>query len=225
MGHRIQLTSKDGHQLSAYIAEPDAAARGGLVVAMEMYGVNDYLTGVCDGWAADGYLAIAPLLWDRYERDLTLPYDEAGSARGKAMSLDIAANMAATLDDLAAAADRVRNAGKVGIVGFCLGGTVAWLAACRRDFDAALPYYGSNMCDYPDDVPRCPVLCHVGALDTAVPPDDIAAFAASRPEPQWCVYDGVQHGFDNSLRPARHDRDAASLARERSRAFLAEHVG
>lgn len=225
MGRLIRLSARDGHQLGAYIAEPDGAARGGLVVAMEMYGVNDYLTGVCDGWAADGYLAIAPLLWDRYERDLTLPYDDVGSVRGKAMSRDIAANMEATLDDLAAAANHVRGTGKVGIVGFCLGGTVAWLAACRRDFDAALPYYGSNMCDYPDDVPRCPVLCHVGSLDTAVPPGDIAAFATSRPEPQWRIYDGVQHGFDNALRPARHDRDAARLARERSRAFLAEHVG
>ena len=131
MGDTIRLTASDGHTFDAYIARPADAPRGGLVVAMEMYGVNDYLKGVCDSWAADGYRAIAPALWDRFERDLTLPYDEAGSVRGKAMSRDIAAGMEATLDDLAAAADHVRGAGKVGIVGFCLGGTVAWLAAPR----------------------------------------------------------------------------------------------
>jgi len=225
LGQRIRLSARDGHELDAYLAEPAGTPRGGLVVAMEMYGVNDYLKGVCDGWAADGYRAIAPALWDRFERGLTLPYDDNGSRKGKAMSRDIAAGMEATLDDLAAAADYVRGNGKVGIVGFCLGGTVAWLAACRRDFDAAIPYYGSNMCDYPDDVPRCPVLCHVGSLDTAVPPADVAAFRAERPEPVWHVYDGAPHGFDNSLRPARYHAAAAALARDRSRAFLARHVG
>lgn len=225
MGDWIRLTARDGHEFAAYLAEPAGTPRGGLVVAMEMYGVNDYLKGVCDRWAEDGYRAIAPALWDRFERGLTLPYDEAGSVRGKAMSRDIAAGMEATLDDLAAAADHVRGAGRVGIVGFCLGGTVAWLAACRRNFDAAIPYYGSNMCDYPDDVPRCPVMCHVGSLDTAVPPADIAAFSARRREPVWHVYEGAPHGFDNALRPVRYHAEASHLARERSRAFLAEHIG
>ena len=223
MGEFIRLTASDGHELGAYLVTPDGEARGGLVVGMEMYGVNGYLQGVCDDYAAAGYLTLAPLLFDRFEPDLTNPYDDAGSRRGKELSAIIDHDQ--TVLDVSAAIDRVRIAGKVAIMGFCFGGTVTWLASCRCDLDAGIAYYGSNMCDYPDEQPNCPVIYHVGDLDTAVPPDDVAAFQERRPEVHWNIYHGAQHGFDNSTRAVRYDAAATALARERSLAFLRDQVG
>ena len=223
MGEFIRLTASDGHELGAYLVTPDGEARGGLVVGMEMYGVNGYLQGVCDDYAAAGYLTLAPLLFDRFEPDLTNPYDDAGSRRGKELSAIIDHDQ--TVLDVSAAIDRVRIAGKVAIMGFCFGGTVTWLASCRCDLDAGIAYYGSNMCDYPDEQPNCPVIYHVGDLDTAVPPEDVAAFQERCPEVHWNLYPGAQHGFDNSTRAVRYDAAATALARERSLAFLRDQVG
>lgn len=226
MGKFVELASPDGHRFKAYVAMPEGTPRGGLVVGMEMYGVNGYLRGVCDEFAGHGYAAVAPALFERFEPDLTLPYDEAGSVRGKDLSARI--DHAHTMADTDTAAAYLREAWpglRVAIMGFCFGGTVTWLAACRGRFDGAVAYYGSDMCDYPDEIPNCPVICHVGDLDTAVPPSDVAAFRTKRPEPQWFVYEGVQHGFDNATRPARHHAEAAALARRRTLDFLAEHIG
>lgn len=230
MGSTIDLVSPDGHRFPAYFAPAGGLhrgrPRGGIVVGMEMYGVNGYLRGVCDRWAGDGYDAIAPALFERLEPGLVLPYDETGSVRGKDLSARI--DYAGTVLDADTAADflRDRTPGlKVAVMGFCFGGTVTWLAACRGRFDAAVAYYGSDMCDYPDETPRCPVICHVGDADTAVPPAAVAAFGARQPDVRWYVYEGVPHGFDNGTRPARYVADAARLARERTLAFLGDTIG
>ena len=223
MGSFIRLNAPDGHEFDAYLAQPDGPPRGGLIVAMEMYGVNGYLTGVCDSYAKDGYLSIAPALFDRLDRSLSLPYDDDGSRRGKALSARNDFDL--TMMDVTAAADRIRAAGKIAIMGFCFGGTVTWLAAGRCDLDAAIAYYGSNMCDHPDEAARCPVICHVGDKDTAVPPSDVAAFQKKHPEVLWHVYDGVVHGFDNHTRPARYHARATVTARERTLAFLRGQIG
>jgi carboxymethylenebutenolidase len=223
MGRTVRLTAGDGYTFDAWFAEPPGEARGGLVVAMEMYGVNDYLRGVCDAYARDGYAAIAPDLWARLQPGLIIPYDDEGNRRGLALCAEADWDLA--LADLAAAADALRDAGKVAITGFCYGGTLAWLAACKGGFDAAVAYYGSDMCDYPELEPNCPVLCHVGDADTAVPPDKVAAFRARRPEVPWHIYPGAKHGFDNPLRPARHHAKAAALARRRTLDFLAREIG
>ena len=223
MGSVVRLASEDGHEFGAYLAEPEAEPRGALVVGMEMYGVNGYLTSVCDEFAAEGYRAIAPALFERFEPDLTLPYDDVGSRRGKKLSAIVDHDK--TMLDIEAAIARVRPAGKVAIMGFCFGGTVSWLAACRCPLDAAIAYYGSNMCDYPDEEAKCPVICHVGDLDTAVPPADVAAFQERHPKIHWHIYAGAQHGFDNNTRPVRHHAEATALARERSIAFLRQQIG
>ena len=226
MGRTIDLASPDGHAFAAYLAEPDDAPRGGVVVGMEMYGVNGYLKSVCDDYAAAGYIALAPALFDRFETGIINPYDDVGSARGK--DLSARTDHAHTMMDVATAAAYLRRQSadlKVAIMGFCFGGTVTWLAACRANFDAAVAYYGSDMCDYPDEIPACPVICHVGDLDTAVPPADVAAFRSKRPEPHWYIYEGAPHGFDNATREARYHAGAARLARERTLAFLAAEIG
>lgn len=225
MGQVVQLEAPDGHRFSAYAAMPDGAPQGGIVVGMEMYGVNSYLRSVCDDFADAGYAALAPALFDRFSSGITHAYDDAGSKAGKDLSRRT--DHSKTMLDVGRAAEYLRALHtdlKVAIMGFCFGGTVTWLAACRSSFDAAVAYYGSDMCDYPDEVPKCPVICHVGDLDTAVPPEDVTAFRERRPEPVWYVYEGAPHGFDNQTRPARYHQEAAALARQRTLSFLAEYI-
>lgn len=222
MGNFIDLDSPDGHQFKAYLATPDAQPRGNIVVGMEMYGVNGYLQSVCDSYAREGYTALAPALFDRFDTGLTFPYDDSGSARGKDLSARKDHDQTMTDVQTAAVHLRVLNPGlPTTIMGYCFGGTVSWLAACRGTFDGAVIYYGSDMCDYPDEAPNCPVICHVGDLDTAVPPSDVAAFREKRPETHWHIYEGAQHGFDNATRPVRYHADAAALAHTRTLEFLA----
>ena len=188
----ITLTARDGHHLDGYLARPPGTVRGGVVVAQEMYGLNDYLRSVCDYYAAHGYLAIAPSLYDRQERGLVFTYGKEDHDR--AQRLYKSWNLENALDDLDAARDAVASAGKVGLVGFCWGGSLAWLAACRRDYACTVAYYGSMMPDFATEQPRCPVIAHIGDQDTTLPPERIDAFRASQPD-----------GADLSLcrRPAR----------------------
>jgi carboxymethylenebutenolidase len=219
------LTARDGHRLAAYLARPAAAGavRGGLVVAQEMYGVNDYLRSVCDFYAVQGYVSIAPALYDRREPGLIYGYNKTDHDRAQetytAWDVDIA------LDDLDAARAAVADAGKVGIVGFCWGGSLAWAAACRRDYAGAIAYYGSKMPDLAGERARCPVIAHIGDRDTTLPPERIARFRSAQPGVPVYIYEGALHGFDNPNRTERYHPQAQRLARERTLAFLRHHMG
>ena len=148
----IRLRARDGHELDAYLARPSSRVRGGIVIAQEMYGVNDYLRSVCDFYAAQGYIAIAPALYDRKQRGLTYTYSKTDHDRAQqtytAWSLDDA------VADLNAAHDAIADAGKIAIIGFCWGGSLAWLSACRSDYAGAVSYYGSMI----PDLARAPAL-------------------------------------------------------------------
>jgi carboxymethylenebutenolidase len=222
MGERIELIAADGFRLSAYRADPVGKPRGALVVAQEIFGVNSHIRSVCEGYAADGYVAIAPALFDRYERDVDIGYTPADIARGR--DLKARAKADAALLDIEAARAAVAFAGKVGIVGYCWGGYLAWIAAARvACFACAVPYYGGGMTDAIAEQPKCPVMAHFGERDTMIPAAGVKALAAAHPSAQVFLYP-ADHGFNCDQRGA-FDPAAASLARERTLAFLRRHIG
>ena len=148
MGKSITLTAADGFQLSAYRADPAGDPRGAVVVTQEIFGVNSHIKSVCDGFAKDGYAVIAPALFDRYERNIDIGYTAEDIARGRALKAKATTDVA--LQDIAAARDALGGAGKVGIVGYCWGGFIAWMSACRLSgFACAIAYYGGGMLEAP----------------------------------------------------------------------------
>ena len=222
MGEMIELTASDGFALSAYRAAPSGKPRGGLVVVQEIFGVNSHIRNVCDGYAADGYLAIAPALFDRVERNVELGYSPDDIAKGRVYKEK--ATIDAALRDVDAAREAAASAGKVGIVGYCWGGYVAWMAAARLPgFACAVPYYGGGMIEARNERPRCPVLGHFGRRDKNIPVEGIEELARMHPEALIHFYD-ADHGFNCDQRGS-YDAPSARLARERTLAFLRAKVG
>jgi carboxymethylenebutenolidase len=222
MGKRIDLTAADGVTIAGYRADPAGKPRGGLVVIQEIFGVNSHIRSVCDGYAAEGYLAVAPALFDRAERGVDLGYGEADVARGR--ELRGRANTDQALADIAAARAVAAIAGRVGVVGYCWGGLLAWLAAARvSGFSCAIAYYGGGMPDAIGEKPKVPVLAHFGEQDAHIPVAGVKALAAAHPTMDVHLYP-AGHGFNCDQRGS-FDAAAARLARERTLAFLREHVG
>ncbi|MBT3791460.1 MAG: dienelactone hydrolase family protein [Rhodospirillales bacterium] len=223
MGQMVKLTSSDGFELGAYRADPAGAPKGGVVIIQEIFGVNKHIKEVCDGYAADGYIAIAPALFDRVEKDLELGYVPEDQEKGKATRGQL--NWDDSLADSQAAAEAIRgDAGKVGIIGYCFGGSVAWIAATRGNFDCAVSYYGGNAAEFAEEVPKCPVICHIGTEDKGVNAEKVATIKAARPEVPVHMYEGAGHGFNCDHRGS-FDEAASKTARERSLALLAENIG
>jgi carboxymethylenebutenolidase len=217
-----ELTASDGFKLAAYVARPAAKPRGAIVVIQEIFGVNAHVRAACDGFAADGYLAIAPALFDRQIKGVELGYGEQDIAKGRDFKGGASAD--AALLDIAAARDHVRAAGRVGVVGYCWGGYLAWLSACRLDgFAAAVVYYGGGIGDVLGEVPRCPVLGHFGERDAMIPLTHIAEWRARHAQHPVHTYD-AGHGFNCDHRGS-HDAAAAATARERTLGFFRQHVG
>jgi len=222
MGQAMELTAADGFKLAAYRADPAGKVRGALVVAQEIFGVNSHIKSVCDGFAADGYVAIAPALFDRYERGVDIGYTPADIAKGR--ELKGKTTIDAALRDVAAARDAVSSSGKVGVVGYCWGGYVAWMTASRLPgFACAIPYYGGGMLEASGEEPKCPLIAHFGERDANIPVAGVRELAAAHPEAQVYIYP-ADHGFNCDQR-ASYDAAAAKLARERTLAFLQRHVG
>ena len=222
MGQAMELTAADGFKLAAYRADPAGKVRGALVVAQEIFGVNSHIKSVCDGFAADGYVAIAPALFDRCERGVDIGYTPADIAKGR--ELKGKTTIDAALRDVAAARDAVSSSGKVGVVGYCWGGYVAWMTASRLPgFACAIPYYGGGMLEASGEQPKCPLIAHFGERDANIPVAGVRELAAAHPEAQVYIYP-ADHGFNCDQR-ASYDAAAAKLARERTLAFLQRHVG
>jgi carboxymethylenebutenolidase len=222
MGTTIELTAADGHRFSAYRADPQGKPRGGLVVIQEIFGVNSHIRGVADGYAADGYLAIAPALFDRVERRFEVGYTPPEVERGRAVRAKVSLDDA--LKDVAATIKAASPAGKVGIVGYCWGGTVAWAAATRLDgLACSAPHYGGGIAEIADERPRCPVMFHFGETDQQISMADVEKIRKAQPAQALHVYP-AGHGFNCDQRGSYH-AESAKLARERTLAFLRKNVG
>jgi carboxymethylenebutenolidase len=223
MGEISTLTAEDGHRLAAYRATPATAPRGGLVVVQEIFGVNSHIKRTCDGFAADGYVALAPALFDRVERDFATGYAPADIDRGRAVRGKLTLDQA-VMDVRAAVRELARSHAKVGVVGYCFGGTMAWLAATRIDgVAAAVGYYGGGIADTASEQPRCPVMLHFGETDASIPPEHWEKVRAQHSELPVHIYP-AGHGFNCDERGSYH-ADSARLARERTLAFFRQHVG
>lgn len=222
MGKMIQLTASDGHKLSAYRAEPTGKPKGGLIVAMEIFGVNSHIRSVADGYANDGYLAIAPALFDRVQPSYESGYSQEEIQRGIGFIQKI--NLDDAVKDVAAALAQITSAGKAGIVGYCWGGTVSFKSAASvPGLSCAIAYYGGGIPGLIALQPKCPVLFQWGETDQSIPLDKAREVAAAH-KGQTHYFYAAGHGFNCDQRGS-YNAEAAKLARTRSLEFLAKHVG
>jgi carboxymethylenebutenolidase len=218
MGKQVKITAQDGHQFDAYLAESESP-RAALIVIQEIFGVNSHIRSVADAYAAQGYLAIAPALFDRAQPNVELSYNQEDGKRGMGLATQIGLdNM---LKDVAASIQYGRQLWRdvnVGVVGFCLGGSLAWLSATRLGADAAVGYYGGRIAQNASEVPKCPVMLHFGAKDAHIGPEQIETIRKAHPEMPVFVYD-AGHGFNCDQRKDYEPKSAA-LALERTLEFL-----
>jgi len=222
MGKNVQLKAADGHTFDAYVAEPAVKPRGAIVVIQEIFGVNSHIRAVADGYAKDGYLAVAPALYDRVQRKYETGYSQEEIQAGIAVRGKITNEQA--LADTQAAIDYAKQGGKVGIVGYCWGGTIAWLAASRlKGLAASVSYYGGGVPGLKDEKPKAPTMLHFGKTDHSIPLDKAEEVAKAHPDVTTYYYD-AGHGFNCDQRPS-YDAASASKARERSLAFFRGHIG
>jgi carboxymethylenebutenolidase len=217
----LQLLAADGNKLSAYVARPEGTPRGAVVVVQEIFGVNSHIRRVAEQYAAAGYLAIAPALFDRVQKGVELGYDADGMQRGRALVAKVSVD--AAVIDVDAAIDAVAHAGRVGLVGYCWGGRVAYLAGCRVNVAAGIVYYGGGIPPLLGDTPRCPMMFHFGEQDAHIPPADVEAIRKAFPAGTYHLY-AAGHGFNCSERSS-FDAASARLAFERSIEFFHRHLG
>ena len=217
------LMARDGHSFHAYIARPPARARGAVIIVQEIFGLTPHIRRVADSYAADGYLTVAPALFDRVRRDLVLGDSppELEAALGYRKQIPEAKSVL----DLHAAAAMARHTGRVGIIGYCWGGTLAWAASAESHFAAAVCYYGAGIAEHLDKPPTCPTLLHFGEQDSSIPLATVERIRHAFPQGLVYVYPSAGHAFNNEDRPRHYNAEAAQLARTRTSAFLAQHVG
>jgi carboxymethylenebutenolidase len=223
MGETVKIRSVDGHELDAYVAKPAGEPIAGLVVIQEIFGVNRHIRSIADGYAKDGFLAVAPALFDRVERGVELSYE--GDDAKKAMALLQKTDVDKALADVdAALAYAAKETGKkVAVIGYCFGGLLAWLSATRLHPTAAVGYYAGRIGNYAAETPKVPVQLHFGKLDTHIPAEQVEAVHAAHPEVEIHWYEGAGHGFNCDMR-ASYNPQAAALARGRALEFLKKNL-
>lgn len=224
MGQMIELTASDGHGLQAYRADPAGAPRAGVVVIQEIFGVNPHIREVADRYAAEGYLAIAPALFDRVRPGVELGYDEEAIAEGRDLAFSM--NPDVPVRDVEAAVAAAAGAGKVGVVGYCWGGSLTFLAACKLDVAAASSYYGGQIVSAlerePDLAPAAPLIMHFGEQDAGIPLSDVERIRRAFPDVPIHMYD-AGHGFNCDHRGS-YDEVSSRTARDRTLALFAERL-
>jgi len=222
LGTSVALRAVDGHELTAYRVDPDGAPRGGLVILQEIFGVNRHIREVCDGYARLGYVALSPALYDRVRRGTELGYDAEGVAAGR--SLRAAVGWDAALLDLQAAIHAVSDAGPVAVIGYCWGGTLAFLAATRLEgLRCAVGYYGGQTVPFAQEKPRVPLLLNFGERDPRIPAEDREIIRLANPGIEMHLFP-ADHGFNCDHREEWH-APSAVRALELTLGFLERNLG
>ena len=222
MGVSITITSGDGFELDAYLALPEGEPKAAILVIQEIFGVNAHIREVADGYAADGYAALAPALFDRVEKGVELGYEGDDLAKGAGIAFN-ELDMANTLADLAACANHLTIYGKVGSVGYCYGGLMSFLSSCNIDVLAcSVGYYGGGIANNLDQKPKIPLMLHFGELDAHIPMEDVEKIKAVNTDVPVHTYN-ADHGFNCDHR-ASYNAQAAKIARERTIEFFEQHL-
>jgi len=220
MNELIKITAKDNHQFSAYISQPEGKPIAGIVIIQEIFGVNTHIKEVTDLYASKGYLCIAPSLFDRIEKNVTLNYDEKGISKGRNLK-ELCDND--SLKDIEASISVVSSAGKVGAIGYCWGGSLSWRIGCASSvLSASVCYYGGDIPKLKDLKPKCSVLTHFGELDKGIPIKDVKIFEDKRPEVLTYTYP-ADHGFNCDHR-SQFNKTCASIALDRTLKFLKKNL-
>jgi carboxymethylenebutenolidase len=219
VGQMVELTAGDGHRLDAYLAETAGKSRGGIVVIQEIFGITRHIRAVADQYAAAGFTAVAPALFDRVERHVDVPYTDMTKGFGYVQRL----KDENVMRDVQAGIDRVAAAGKVGIVGYCWGGTMAYLASARLAVAATVVYYGGGINNHTSEKPRCPIMFHFGEKDSHIPKSAVDKIRAEVPAGIFHIYP-ADHGFNCTDR-ASYEPESARLALQRSLEFFHKYVG
>ena len=221
MGAYTTIMARDGHEFQAWLAAAPGRPRGALVILQEIFGVNAHIRAVTDSFAAEGYTAIAPCLFDRVRRGIELSYTAKDMQEGAGYRAQLTPET--TMKDVAAAVAVVRNSGRTGTIGYCWGGTLSYLAAGQLRVACAVVYYGKVL-SLLDQKPRCPVLFHYGSEDKSIPPADVEQIKAASPPPAVVYqYQDAGHGFNCDQRES-YNPQAAALARTRTLDFLARYL-
>lgn len=219
-GTMITLKSGDGADIDCYHVAPQGTRKGGLVLIMEIFGVTSHIKELCDGYAADGYEVLSPALYDRQQKGFEATYSDTDIQLS--LKLRAANSIENTILDTQMCVDYLTPRGPVFMTGYCYGGSVTWLAACRANgLTAAAGYYGGAIKDHIDENPKCPTILHFGEKDAGIPMDDVRRIEKAHPDVAVYVYD-ADHGF-NSDRRQNFDAECAKLARDRTLSLFQEH--
>jgi len=221
MGAHINLNTSGTQCIGAYVAKAEGKANGGIVVVQEIFGVNAHVRTLADRFAALGYTAIAPAFFDHVESNVELGYDDASFKRGRALVGEISFDRA--IEDVASAAESIQSAGRIGVVGYCWGGTVALLSATRLGLPS-VSYYGARNVAFLHEQPRAPVQFHFGENDASIPPEAVQKHRDAYPEQEIYTYP-AGHAFNRDIDPAHYDAASAGLALDRTLAFFARNIG
>lgn len=223
MGKQFTLSASDSFKLGAYRADPAGTPKGGIVVIQEIFGVNQHIRKVCDDFAGLGYAAVAPALFDRTQKDFQSGYTPPEIE--KARTFVAKPDWDAMMRDTDAAIKELASTGPVGIVGFCMGGTIAFLAATRLSgLSAAVGYYGGRIVAFADEKPKCPVQLHFGEKDASIPMTDVETIKQKRGgDCEIYVYKEGGHGFHCDERGS-FNKESRDLAWQRTTDFFAKHM-
>tara|TARA_B110001452_G_scaffold252779_1_gene242914 strand:- start:36 stop:701 length:666 start_codon:yes stop_codon:yes gene_type:complete len=220
MNSFLELTASDNHKFSAYLAQPPEKPKAGLVILQEIFGVNTHIQEVTDLFSKKGYLAIAPSLFDRAEKNIRLSYDEKGVSKGRKLK-DLCDDKA--LLDIEASVSLVSSAGKVGVIGYCWGGSLAWRVSCQSNqLSGSVSYYGGDIPNLKHYNPKCSFLSHFGELDQGIPIEDVNVFKKFKPEVEIFTYP-ADHGFNCNHRKQYNDT-SAKVALDRTLKFLEKNL-